>query len=56
MSLKLQLLHEPSPQDPKAVRNKGYYPSWGGPLEEISLRTGGSNRKVMMTTDTRRHQ
>ena len=27
----------------------------GGPLEELSFRAGGSNRKVTVTADTRRH-
>ena len=27
----------------------------GGPLEELSFRAGGSNRKVMVTADTRGH-
>ena len=27
----------------------------GGPLEELSFRAGGSNRKVLVTADTRGH-
>ena len=27
----------------------------GGPLEELSFYAGGSNRKVMVTADTRGH-
>ena len=30
--------------------------SGGGPLEELSFHTGGSNRKVMVTADTRGHR
>ena len=55
------LLQESSPQDPKAVTKceefveSQFVLPEGGPLEEVSFCTGGSNRIFMVTTDTRRH-